>query len=88
MIISVSDHGRDRRSAELAEVEIRTPRYSNQEKRAVAPPPTADVPVLRQARAPLLAASRLVRAYKALLPAQIRTPVHTSARHVGIQLIE
>ena len=67
--------------AEEAEVETRMRRYSDQEKRAVAPRPTADVPIVRPASAPLSRRppSRLGRAHKALLATTGLRTVHNAA---------
>ena len=71
----------DRREAEEAEVETRMRQCSDQEKRAVALPPTADVPVVRPASAPLYRrpSNRLGRAHKALLAATGLRTVHNAA---------
>jgi hypothetical protein len=67
--------------AESAEVETPMRQCSDQEKPAVAPPPTADVRVVRPASAPLSRrpTSRLGRAHKALPAATGRRTVHNAA---------
>ena len=68
-------------SAEIAEVETRMRQCSDQEKCAVAPPPTADVPVVWLASAPLSRRppGRLGRAHKVLLAATGLRTVYNAA---------